>query len=59
MSNWTESRKFHSPRDRDTIYGNDVCQRIAALGIQMLTAPRSPWQNAYAERLIGRSEETA
>ena len=53
MSNWTESRKFHSPRDRDTIYGNDVRQRIAALGIQMLTAPRSPWQNAYAERLIG------
>jgi transposase InsO family protein len=54
MSNWTESRKFHSPRDRDTIYGNDVRQRIAALGIQeLLTAPRSPWQNAYAERLIG------
>src|SRR5271167_420533 len=41
-------------RDRDTIYGNDVRQRIAALGIQeLLTAPRSPWQNPYAERLIG------
>jgi putative transposase len=54
MPNWTASRKFRSPRDRDTIYGNDVRQRIAALGIQeLLTAPRSPWQNAYAERLIG------
>jgi putative transposase len=41
-------------RDRDTIYGNDVRQRIAALGIQeLLTASRSPWQNPYAERLIG------
>src|SRR4051794_8675833 len=28
--------------------------RIASLGIeQVLTAPRSPWQNPYAERLIG------
>ena len=26
----------------------------AALGLEeVLTAPRSPWQNAYAERLIG------
>jgi putative transposase len=41
-------------RDRDSIYGNDGRLRIAALGIEeVLTAPRSPWQNPYAERLIG------
>src|SRR5450759_1600289 len=41
-------------RDRDSIYGNDGRLRSAALGIEeVLTAPRSPWQNPYAERLIG------
>ena len=41
-------------RDRDSIYGNDVRLRIASLGTkEVLTAPRSPWQNPYAERLIG------
>ncbi len=41
-------------RDRDSIYGEEVRSRIAALGIEeVLTAPRSPWQNPYAERLIG------
>ena len=41
-------------RDRDRIYGNEVCWRIASLEMeQVLTAPRSPWQNPYAERLIG------
>jgi hypothetical protein len=41
-------------RDRDGIYGNDVRRRIASLHMEeILTAPRSPWQNPYAERLIG------
>jgi putative transposase len=41
-------------RDRDGVYGNEVRQRIGPLGIkEVLTAPRSPWQNPYAERLIG------
>jgi transposase InsO family protein len=41
-------------RDRDRVYGDDVRLRIASLGIQeVLTAPQSPWQNPYAERLIG------
>jgi transposase InsO family protein len=41
-------------RDRDSIYGNDVRLRIASLGIEeVVTASRSPWQNPYAERLIG------
>src|SRR5262245_38989251 len=41
-------------RDRDSIYGDDVRLRITSMGIEeVLTAPRSPWQNPYAERLIG------
>ena len=41
-------------RDRDGVYGNEVRSRIASLQIEeVLTAPRSPWQNPYAERLIG------
>ena len=41
-------------RDRDGAYGHDVGQRISSMGIEeVLTAPRSPWQNPYAERLIG------
>jgi transposase InsO family protein len=41
-------------RDRDCIYGAAFQQRVAEMGIlEVLTAPRSPWQNAYAERFIG------
>ena len=41
-------------RDRDGVYGNDVRLRIASLHIEeVLTALQSPWQNPYAERLIG------
>ena len=41
-------------RDRDRIYGTDFKRRVAGLGLrEVLTAPRSPWQNAYAERFIG------
>jgi transposase InsO family protein len=41
-------------RDRDGAYGEDFRQRMEEIGIhEVLTAPRSPWQNAYAERFIG------
>ena len=41
-------------RDRDAVYGHVVRRRLRALGIRdRPTAPRSPWQNAYVERLIG------
>ena len=41
-------------RDRDAVYGERFQRRAANLGIdQLLTAPRSPWQIAYAERMIG------
>jgi transposase InsO family protein len=41
-------------RDRDGVYGPAFRRRVQSLGIEeVLTAARSPWQNAYAERLIG------
>jgi len=41
-------------RDRDCIYGETVQRRIESLGIEaVVTAPRSPWQNPFVERLIG------
>ena len=41
-------------RDRDRIYGAVFRRRLQAMGIRdHPTAPRSPWQNPYAERLIG------
>src|SRR5436309_8441923 len=41
-------------RDRDTSYGPVFVQRLRAMGIRdRPIAPRSPWQNAYVERLIG------
>jgi putative transposase len=41
-------------RDRDTVYGYPFRQRVKGMGIgEVLTAPHSPWQNPFAERLIG------
>jgi transposase InsO family protein len=41
-------------RDRDDIYVDDFPQRVANMGIEeVIIAPRSPWQNPYAERVIG------
>jgi transposase InsO family protein len=41
-------------RDRDCAYGEAFIRRLRAMGIRdRPTAPRSPWQNAYAGRLIG------
>ena len=40
--------------DRDSIYGWEFNRMVKALGIhQIRSAPRSPWQNAFAERVIG------
>lgn len=41
-------------RDRDGAYGEKFSEMAKGMGIrEVLTAPRSPWQNAYAERWIG------
>jgi putative transposase len=46
--------KHYMIRDRDSIYGSEFRSRIRSLGIREVgTAPRSPWQNAFVERLIG------
>lgn len=41
-------------RDRDTIYGSAFQRRVQSMGIEeVLSAPRSPWQNRFVERFIG------
>jgi putative transposase len=41
-------------RDRDRAYGPACRTRVERMGIEeVLTAPRSPWQNPFAERVIG------
>ena len=41
-------------RDRDGAYGEVFIRRLRSMGIHdRPTSPRSPWQNGYAERLIG------
>ena len=41
-------------RDRDGIYSDDFRAQVRALGItEVLSPPRSPWQRAYVERVIG------
>src|SRR3954453_9522839 len=41
-------------RDRDGAFGSVVCQQMRAMGIgDKPIAPRSPWQNGFAKRLIG------
>jgi transposase InsO family protein len=40
--------------DRDSIYADVFRQRVRGMAIrEVLTAPRSPWQNPFVERLIG------
>jgi putative transposase len=41
-------------RDRDAIFGDDFREQVRDMGIcEVLSAPRSPWQRAYVERVIG------
>src|ERR1700757_3726204 len=41
-------------RDRDAIFGNDFREQVRDMGIhEVLSTPRSPWQRAYVERVIG------
>ena len=50
---WNEAPDYLI-RDRDGSYGHAVTRRLSAMGIRdHPTAPRSPWQNGHAERLIG------
>ncbi len=50
---WNEAPRYMI-RDRDRIYGSVVTRRLRAMGIRdRPITPASPWQNAFAERLIG------
>src|SRR5215471_3848678 len=50
---WNEATRYMI-RDRDWIYGAAVARRLRAIGFRdKPIAPASPWQNGFAERLIG------
>jgi transposase InsO family protein len=50
---WDEAPRYMI-RDRDRIYGAVVTRRLRAMGIRdKPIAPASPWQNGFAERIIG------
>src|SRR6476620_8119417 len=50
---WAEAPRYLI-RDRDRAYGAAVTRRLRAMGIRdKPIAPGSPWQNGFAERLIG------
>jgi putative transposase len=41
-------------RDRDRLFGKEFVDQLKAMGIKpVLSAPRSPWQRAHVERVIG------
>jgi putative transposase len=49
-----ESAPRYLLRGRDRIFSEDLVEQVKAMGIkQVLSGPRSPWQRAYVERLIG------
>ena len=50
---WTSAPRYLI-RDRDRVYGSAFQTRVEHMGMEeVLTAPRSAWQNPYAERMIG------
>jgi len=49
-----ESAPAYLLRDRDWVYGEHFRHRVKGMQIvEVLTATQSPWQNPFAERLIG------
>jgi transposase InsO family protein len=50
---WNDAPRYLI-RDRDRVYGDMVTRRLRAMGIRdKPIAPGTPWQNGFAERLIG------
>ena len=50
---WEQAPQYLQ-RDRDTIYGSEFAATTRDMGMEeVLSAPRSPWQNPYVERLVG------
>jgi hypothetical protein len=51
---WEQAPSSQLIRDRDRAYGEIFVRRLRSIGIRdRPTSPRSPWQNGFAERLIG------
>ncbi len=49
-----DDAKKYLLRDRDAIYGRAFSRKTALAGLtEVVTAPWSPWQNPYVERVIG------
>ena len=49
-----DSAQIYLLRDSDGIYGHEFRKQVDVMGIQeVLSAPRSPWQRACVERVIG------
>jgi len=49
-----ETAPTYMLRDRDAIYGDLFARQVKGMGIrEVLIAPRAPWQNPFAERVIG------
>jgi len=47
-------------RDRDAIFGDDFREQVRDMGIrEVLSAPRSPWQRGYVERVIDLFDASA
>src|SRR5256885_7573174 len=54
-----ESGPRYLLRDRDGCYGEEFHEATGWLGIrEVLTAPQSPWQNPYVERLNGTDRKS-
>jgi hypothetical protein len=52
--------RYRMIRDRDGVYGVWFHDRVREIGsAEVLMAPQSPWQNAFAERLIGSIRRSA
>jgi transposase InsO family protein len=50
---WRQAPRY-IVRDRDRVYGEVFTRRLRAMGIRdRPITPRSPWQNGYAERIVG------
>src|SRR6476619_3755896 len=50
---WEQAPRY-LVRDRDGVFGELFVRRLRSMGIRdRPTSPRSPWQNGFAERLIG------
>ncbi len=56
---WRDAPRY-VVRNPDQVYGSDFIRRVRAMGIRdRPISARSPWQNGYAERLIGSTDVSA